>query len=42
MTHIIAEIGINHNGSLDLAKESIMAAHKNGASGVKLQTFKTN
>ena len=25
---IIAEVGINHNGSLDLAKETILLAHQ--------------
>jgi N-acetylneuraminate synthase len=35
--YIIAEIGINHNGSLDTAKEMILAAHETGADAVKLQ-----
>ena len=39
---IIAEVGINHNGSLDLAKETILSAHQSGASAVKIQTFKAN
>ena len=29
--YLIAEIGINHNGSLDTAKEMIMAAQETGA-----------
>ena len=37
MTFIIAEIGINHNGSLQLAKELIAAAKWCGADAVKFQ-----
>ena len=37
---IIAEIGINHNGDLNLAKETIMAAQNAGVDAVKFQTFK--
>jgi len=37
MTFIIAEIGINHNGSLDLAKRLIDAAGMCGADAVKFQ-----
>ena len=37
---IIAEAGVNHNGSLQLAKELIDAAADSGASAVKFQTFK--
>ena len=33
----IAEIGSNHQGSLDLAKQLILEAKKNGASAVKFQ-----
>jgi len=36
---IIAEVGINHNGNLALAKEMIDAAVENGADIVKFQTF---
>jgi len=36
---IIAEIGVNHNGSLDLAKKMIVAAKECGADAVKFQTF---
>ena len=36
-THIIAEIGINHNGSLDLAKELIDIAAVAGCDSVKFQ-----
>lgn len=39
-TFIIAEAGINHNGSLELAKKLIDVAAKSGADAVKFQTFK--
>ena len=39
-TYIIAEAGINHNGSLDIAKRLIDIAAKAGADAVKFQTFK--
>jgi N-acetylneuraminate synthase len=35
--YIIAEIGINHNGSLDIAKQLIEGAKKAGADAVKFQ-----
>ena len=35
----IAEIGVNHNGDIKLAKEMIKAAKKSGANAVKFQTF---
>ncbi|MFB6347257.1 MAG: N-acetylneuraminate synthase family protein, partial [bacterium] len=38
--YIIAEIGVNHNGRLDLAKELIEAAQSAGADCVKFQTFR--
>ena len=37
---IIAEAGVNHNGSIDLAKKLIDAACSAGADAVKFQTFK--
>ena len=39
-TFIIAEAGVNHNGSLELAKELIDVAANAGADAVKFQTFK--
>jgi len=39
-TFIIAEAGVNHNGSLDMAKELVFQAAKAGADAVKFQTFK--
>lgn len=38
-TLIIAEIGVNHNGSFDLAKEMVYAAKKAEVDAVKFQTF---
>ena len=40
-TLIIAEAGVNHNGSLELAKQLIDAAAEAGADYVKFQTFRT-
>jgi N,N'-diacetyllegionaminate synthase len=37
---IIAEVGVNHNGSIDTAKKMIDVAYKAGADFVKFQTFK--
>ena len=39
---IIAEAGVNHNGSLDMAHELIDAAVDAGANIVKFQTFITD
>ncbi len=36
---IIAELSANHNGSIDIAKETIRAAKRTGADAIKLQTY---
>ena len=41
-TYIIAEAGVNHNGSLDLARELIDVAAEAGADAVKFQTFRAD
>lgn len=38
---IIAEAGVNHNGSLEIAKKMIDAAAKAGVDAVKFQTFRS-
>ena len=40
-TFIIAEAGVNHNGSLSTAKKLVDAAVESGADAIKFQTFKT-
>ena len=37
---IIAEAGVNHNGSMDIAKKLVDVAAKAGADAVKFQTFR--
>ena len=39
---IIAEAGVNHNGSLDMAKTLVKVAADAGADAVKFQTFKAD
>lgn len=39
---IIAEAGVNHNGSFELAKQLVDAAASAGADFIKFQTFKAN
>lgn len=36
---IIAELSANHNGNIEIAKESIKAAQEVGANAIKLQTY---
>ena len=37
--YLIAEISANHNGNIELAKQTILEAHKSGADAVKIQTY---
>ena len=39
MLEIIAECGVNHNGDIELAKETVFAAKEAGADTVKFQLF---
>lgn len=41
-TLVIAEVGVNHNGSLAVAKQMVEACAKAGADVVKFQTFKAD
>lgn len=41
MVFIVAEIGINHNRDMNLAKKMILAAKESGADAVKFQNYKT-
>jgi sialic acid synthase SpsE/protoporphyrinogen oxidase len=40
-TFVIAEIGLNHNGNINLAKKLIDLAVESGANAVKLQSYKS-
>ena len=39
--YLIAELGINHNGKMSIAKKMIDVASKAGAHAIKFQTFVT-
>ncbi len=39
MVYILAEAGVNHNGSLELALQLVDIASKSGANAIKFQTF---
>jgi N,N'-diacetyllegionaminate synthase len=39
---IVAEIGVNHNGDMDLAKKAIIAARECGADAIKFQNYKVD
>ena len=41
-TYIIAEAGVNHNGSLEVAMKLISEAKRVGADAIKFQTFKAD
>lgn len=41
MTYVIAEIGLNHNGNMNVAKKLIDEAIISGADAVKLQSYKS-
>lgn len=40
--YVIAEIGVNHEGSMELAKKLIELAHEGGANAAKFQSYKAN
>lgn len=40
LPYVIAEVGVNHEGSLNNARELIELAHSGGADAVKFQTYK--
>jgi sialic acid synthase SpsE len=40
--YIIAEVGVNHGGSMDRAREMILLAKQGGANAVKFQSYKAD
>lgn len=40
-TYIIAEAGVNHNGSMDLARDLVEVAAEAGVDAIKFQTFRS-
>lgn len=40
--YVIAEIGVNHEGSMELAKRLVDLAHEGGADAAKFQTYKAD
>jgi N,N'-diacetyllegionaminate synthase len=42
MVYILAEAGVNHNGSLELALELVDIASQSGADAIKFQTFNSD
>ncbi len=39
--YLVAEIGINHNGDMNLAHQTMLAAKESGADAVKFQNYRT-
>ena len=38
--HVIAEAGVNHEGSMDIARRLVDEAAEGGADAIKFQTYK--